>query len=305
MKKAKDRIKYRFSAGVAAIAVAMTLASCAGNKTFEPADENTVVIRSGEIFDEGSAAVPKSPVSPLFSSAGDENPKPTQSVVVPPAAADVPADFEKYDTLIASKTDALSVRSGAGTEYRKIGSLDKGDMVKFVSLEKGWYEIEYSGGRGYVYADYVCKSNFKTGSSDTEKVIDAGKKLIGTPYVYGAARYHYGDGRLNPAFTEKEFDCSSLMQYIFKKGANVNLDVTSRTQSLQGKNISRADVRRGDLLFFTNAGRKNKVGLERIGHVALYLGNNYILHTASDHAVIEAISPLRNEYFVCARRVCE
>ena len=44
-------------------------------------------------------------------------------------------------------------------------------------------------------------------------------------------------------------------------------------------------------------------GVERIGHVALYLGDNYILHTASDYAVIEQISSTRWGYYIEARRV--
>ncbi|MDE7208316.1 MAG: C40 family peptidase [Clostridia bacterium] len=42
--------------------------------------------------------------------------------------------------------------------------------------------------------------------------------------------------------------------------------------------------------------------MERVGHVALYLGDNYILHTASDHAVIEEISAKRWSYFIVAKR---
>ena len=56
-------------------------------------------------------------------------------------------------------------------------------------------------------------------------------------------------------------------------------------------------------MFFTAVSRYNKTGVERIGHVALYLGENYILHTASDHAVIEQISDTRWGYYIVARDV--
>ena len=56
-------------------------------------------------------------------------------------------------------------------------------------------------------------------------------------------------------------------------------------------------------MFFTNATRKNYTGVERIGHVALYLGNNYILHTASDYAKIEQISPTRWSYYIQTQRI--
>ena len=56
-------------------------------------------------------------------------------------------------------------------------------------------------------------------------------------------------------------------------------------------------------MFFTNESRKNLSGNERIGHVGIYFGNNYILHTASDHAVIEPISNTRWGYYITARRL--
>lgn len=67
--------------------------------------------------------------------------------------------------------------------------------------------------------------------------------------------------------------------------------------------VKKENLARGDLMFFTNQSRKDKVGIERIGHVAIYLSNNYILHTATDHAVIEPISPTRWSYYITTRRV--
>ena len=125
---------------------------------------------------------------------------------------------------------------------------------------------------------------------------------MGYPYVWGSQRYHWGNGVLNSNFVQGEFDCSALMQYIFFKGAGILMDLNTRTQVLQGKKVADGDLRRGDVMFFTNASRYNNTGVERVGHVALYLGNNYILHTASDHAVIEEISSTRWGYFLVAKR---
>ena len=99
------------------------------------------------------------------------------------------------------------------------------------------------------------------------------------------------------------FDCSSFMQYVFYYGADEILQVNTRTQVYQGESVEKAAIERGDLLFFTNASRYYNSGVERIGHVALYLGDGYILHTASDHAVAEKISEKRQSYFICARRI--
>ena len=97
-------------------------------------------------------------------------------------------------------------------------------------------------------------------------------------------------------------DCSSLIQYIFYQGASILLDVTTRTQVVQGKYVHPNDLRRGDCIYFTNESREHKTGIERVGHVALYLGDNYILHTASDYARIEKMSAKRWNYYIEARR---
>ncbi len=116
-------------------------------------------------------------------------------------------------------------------------------------------------------------------------------------------RYHDGDGKLLKNFTTSAFDCSSLMQYIFFTGAHVKLQLTTRTQIYQGKTVTKSQLKRGDLMFFTNESRKDKVGVERVGHVALYLGDNWILHTASDYAKIEQISAKRWSYFIQGQRI--
>ena len=80
------------------------------------------------------------------------------------------------------------------------------------------------------------------------------------------------------------------------------LDVTTRTQYVQGDEVDVDSMKRGDLMYFTNETRYNNKGIERVGHVALYLGDNYILHTASDYAVIEPISKTRWSYLLSVRR---
>ena len=122
------------------------------------------------------------------------------------------------------------------------------------------------------------------------------------PYVYGAVRIHDGKGKLLGGFTAQKFDCSSLIQYIFYKGAGELLGVHTRAQVLQGKYVKPNDLQRGDCIFFTNESRQHNKGLERVGHVALYLGDGYILHTASDYARIEKISAKRWKFYIEARR---
>lgn len=208
---------------------------------------------------------------------------------------------------ILVKADGLNVRAGAGTGYAALGQAQKGVLLRCDGLQNGWLKTCWRGKTAYVSANeaYTCAEYLDKGSEAAERVIEEGLSLIGTPYVYGAARFHDGEGHLLKGFSAERFDCSSLMQYIFYRGAGLLLGVTTRTQVLQGEEVPRGKIQRGDLLFFTNASRRNNTGIERVGHVALYLGGNYILHTASDFAKAEQISPARWENFITARRVID
>ena len=219
-----------------------------------------------------------------------------------PALPSAPSEEEATAVqYLCTTADGLNLRAGAGTQYASLGKAEKNILVKYAGKAGEWYETRYRGKTAYVHAGYAKIVELDKGTKKAEAVIEEGLKLLGTPYVYGATRFHDGKGNKLTGFTTEKFDCSSLMQYIFYKGAGVLLDTTTRTQILQGKAVDK--IERGDLLFFTNASRRNKTGIERVGHVALYLGGNYILHTASDYAKIEQISSTRWSYFISARRM--
>lgn len=209
---------------------------------------------------------------------------------------------------IRSKANGLNIRSGPGTAYESVGYIDKGDMVTLVEKTDSWYKTIYKNKTAYVSAasNLTEQYTFAPYQNETvQAVVEEGLKLLGFPYVYGAIRLHDGYGRKIKNFDATEYDCSSLMQYIYYHGAGVLLQMTTRTQVKQGTYVAKSDIARGDLLFFTNAQRYNNTGTERIGHVAMYLGDNYILHTATDYAVIEPISSTRWGYYIEARRVIE
>ena len=114
---------------------------------------------------------------------------------------------------------------------------------------------------------------------------------LGTPYRLGGT-------------TRQGIDCSGFVGAVYQNVYHKKLHRTvADIYKLDCKRVGKRGVKQGDLLFFTNSSRYNKTGVERIGHVALYLGDNYILHTASDYAVIEQISSTRWGYYIEARRV--
>lgn len=205
---------------------------------------------------------------------------------------------------IKVNSSGVNLRSGAGTEYAAMGTAEKGTLYAVIGRSGNWYKTYYKNKPVYISAGYCSVVHMdKSANAQVEKVIAEGYKCMGVTYVYGATRYHDGNGNRLKGFSTSAFDCSSLMQYIFKIGADVNLQVNTRTQVYQGNTVKKSALKRGDLIFFTNASRKNNTGVERIGHVAMYLGDNYILHTASDYAKIEEISPTRWSYYIQTQRM--
>ncbi|WP_391557896.1 stalk domain-containing protein [Robertmurraya sp.] len=95
-----------------------------------------------------------------------------------------------------------------------------------------------------------------------DEVIHLAEKFYGVDYEYGAKA-----GRTDV------FDCSSLTQYVFWKNG-ITLKRASRPQFLYDgdKVLSRKELRRGDLVFFSTAGTAKKYAKDdyrRNGHVGI------------------------------------
>ena len=116
-----------------------------------------------------------------------------------------------------------------------------------------------------------------------EQTIDIARSFIGTPYKYG----------VRPEEIPKFFDCSSFIQYIYKKGIGINLERSTILQATQGTEIPpNEEFQIGDLLFFRGSkGHYNDELFPNkkvyIGHVAIYSGNGKAIHAASPMGVIE------------------
>ncbi len=205
---------------------------------------------------------------------------------------------QSFDRLIEIKATSLVLYSNK----KVVGTVYKNDLLPLIDETSNYYITTFNYNPVYIEKNgQVGIKKLPKSSSKIEKVIETAKKTIGTKYVYGAERYHY-NGKRNYNFNKLYFDCSSLTQYAYFVGANVVIGANSRIQSTEGKVIKKSNISRGDLLFFTNSSRQNNTGIERVGHVGIYLGDNLMLHTASDYAIIEPISSKRWSYYISARR---
>lgn len=108
------------------------------------------------------------------------------------------------------------------------------------------------------------------------KIVDIAKKYIGVPYVWGGT-------------TPKGFDCSGLVQYVFRE-AGISLPRTSAEQSKVGEYIERGDLRPGDLVCFP-------------GHIGIYIGEGQFLHApdVGQKVRINSLDAMNN--FTHARRI--
>ena len=93
------------------------------------------------------------------------------------------------------------------------------------------------------------------------KIEATGKKYLGVSYKFGAK-----------SGITSAFDCSSFIQYIFKKNG-ISLPRSSQQQSKVGVRVSKSALKPGDLVFSDTNGD----GV--INHVSLYIGGGKLLHT--------------------------
>ena len=275
----------------------LALTACEKNELSAPSI-STPSIENEEPTTPETPSTPTTPTTPETPTAPSTPPQTDSSdnsAVVKPTVSNA-----QY---IKATGNSVNLRSGAGTSYAVLGQVHAGESYAVLGKTGKWYKIYYKNHTAYLYADYGAIFTIQQSKKQAvESVISEGYKLLGVPYVYGAVRLHDGNGKLLKGFTAQKFDCSSLIQYIFYKGADELLQVNTRTQVKQGKFVAKKDLQRGDCMFFTNESRQHLTGVERVGHVALYLGDDYILHTASDYARIEKISNQRWKFYIESRR---
>jgi cell wall-associated NlpC family hydrolase len=124
-----------------------------------------------------------------------------------------------------------------------------------------------------------------TDPGSAERAAGNALKMVGKPYRYGGS---------SPA----GFDCSGLIQYSYKQ-AGVSLprstdDLLRTSQPLRG-----AHLRRGDLLFFDQEGKKKS-------HVGIYLGDGRFVHAPSSGKQVRTDrldSPYWKKHLSEARRI--
>ena len=169
----------------------------------------------------------------------------------------------------------INIRKTPSSGSTKVGSYDRGDKITCYGTSGNWTVVKKNGYYRFVSTKYLSKSKITV--SKGQQVVEYAKRFLGNPYVYG------GTSLTNGA------DCSGFTQSIYKH-FGYSIPRSSSAQRSAGKKVSWSNKKAGDLICY-------------YGHVAIYMGNNKVIHASSRKTGIKITSPANYRSVACVRRI--
>ena len=193
-------------------------------------------------------------------------------------------------------TASLRVRTEGSEESEIITSVSQGSKYDILELGAEWTKIQVdSYTSGYVKNDYICvtyntvyadpvksqpeSNSGSTGSTEApsapvdvptsatgDSVASYAVQFVGNPYVYGGTSLTEGA------------DCSGFVMRIYAD-FGYSIPRTADVQATAGTEVSLSALYPGDLVFYDH-------GTGSIDHVALYIGNNQVVHASTSRTGI-------------------
>ncbi len=166
---------------------------------------------------------------------------------------------------------SLNVRMEPSTDTGIVARVIEGQTYRIVGESGDFYKITIGTEEGYIAKEF-CRVGYTVAQAENwnqlaniggtaQKVIAWGMQYLGLPYVFGGESMATG------------CDCSYFSGMCIAQ-SGIHMSRTSREQAEGGTPVSSmAEARPGDLLFYSSHGTV-------IDHVAVYIGDNKILHAA-------------------------
>lgn len=157
-------------------------------------------------------------------------------------------------------SDTLVIRQSASASSLALKTLKRGTSLTVLTSGSKWVKVKYGTKVGYAPGDDISLRNGATAAnpkiSKGQLIVNYAKKFLGNRYVWGGTSLTNGT------------DCSGFTMRIFEH-FGYRLPRTSAEQRSAGTKLSSlSQARAGDLICY-------------YGHVAIYMGNNTIIHASN------------------------
>ncbi len=233
---------------------------------------------------------------PVTTEPVEDNKKSEEDQKQPEQSEEAKEDKTENKTAYVS-SDGLNIRKEASTESEIIDVLGKNAQVTIIKEEGSWCKITYKNTEGYAPKKYLSdekvavtsRSSVERGAEvtniqqttpepkqeETKKETvttstDKASELVAYAKQYLGSRYVYGGS------SPSGFDCSGFVMYVYKQ-FGVSLPHSSSSQSKKGTKVEKANLKLGDIVFFTST-TSNK----GIGHCGIYIGNSQFIHASTE-----------------------
>ncbi|AIY43226.1 putative lipoprotein [Collimonas arenae] len=124
----------------------------------------------------------------------------------------------------------------------------------------------------------------RPGSADNTPISDKGNDIV--IYSLGLIDTNYRFGGKNP---EAGLDCSGMVSYVYRQAAGLKVTGSAADIARQGRPITKAELRPGDLVFFNTMHRA-------FSHVGIYIGDGRFINAPSTNGKVR-IDRLDNNYY--------
>lgn len=197
-------------------------------------------------------------------------------------------------------TDIAKAKAAADLESETVSDLLPGNILAKKGIEGDFEKVAFPDGReAFIPRRFRADLNawLENTKPDTTRIFQTAKRMMGSPYLWGGT-------------SSKGMDCSGYTKQIFYENG-ILLPRDASQQVRVGEEIKTdttlVNLLAGDLLFFGRKATAEKK--ERIWHVAVYLGDGKIIHSAGNVKIQslkrgdEDFAEDRLETFVRAKRI--
>jgi len=181
-----------------------------------------------------------------------------------------------YQLTAYCKGSGVNVRIGLSPESVSIDKLNQGDEITVLAKVTDRYKVRHNGKIGYIAAEYITFDEME--GAGGVAVVEYAKQFLGNRYRFGGTSLTNGT------------DCSGFTMGVYRH-FGYSLPRTSSAQRSAGTKVaSLSEAKPGDLICYS-------------GHVAIYMGNNMIIHASNERDGIKISYNAAYRNIVAIRRI--